>query len=333
MSATVEVAAAGLEREVARALEAAGTRPQAAASVARALVQAEVDGQPGHGISRVASYAAQVRAGKVDGQATPAVQRPAPGLLVVDAGAGFAFPAFDLAVEHLPALARAQGIAAAAITRSHHAGALGLVVERMAADGCVALMFANTPSAMAAWGGRRAVLGTNPIAFAWPRAGAPPLVVDLALSQVARGKVVAAARRGAPIPEGWAVDADGRPTTDAQAALKGTLLPAGGAKGAALALMVELLAVGLTGQRLAFEASSFLDAEGGSPGVGQLIVAIDGGSFVDDAVPGERLEALAAAIAADAGARLPGSRRLARRAAGATSIAVDASLLDEIRRL
>lgn len=316
------------------ALEAAGTVRENVGHVATALAAAEIDGQKGHGLSRVPSYAAQVRAGKVDGRATPHATRRRPGLVEVDAAHGFAFPAFDVAVAALPGMAQAQGIAAAAIVRSHHAGALGLVVERLAEAGCVALMFANTPSAMAAWGGRRGVLGTNPIAFAWPARSGPPLVVDLALSEVARGKIMAAAQKGEPIPAGWAVDVEGRLTTDAKVALKGTLLPAGNAKGAALALMVELLAVGLTGQALAFEATSFLDAEGSPPGVGQLIVAIDASAFGGDDVARDRLATLAAAIAGDGGARLPGSRRHAlRERARRDGVAVDAKLLAEVRAM
>lgn len=331
---TVRVAIGDLEREVAAALIRAGTQDDAARSVAGALVAAEVDGQKGHGLSRVASYVAQVRVGKVMGQARPQLHFPKPGLVQVDAQRGFAYPALDLALDHLPAVARTQGIAAAAIVRSHHAGMLGRVVERLAEHNLVALMFANTPSAMAAWGGRRAIYGTNPIAFAWPRRGRPPLVVDLALSEVARGRILAAAQAGDPIPEGWAVDVDGRPTTDAKAALAGTLLPSGGPKGAALALMVELLAVGLTGQSLAFEASSFLDAEGGPPDVGQLVVAIDAAAFAAEGLAQARLEAIASAIAADAGARLPGERRLARRqTARRDGVEVDRRLLTQLQTL
>ena len=331
---TALLSIAELTATIAAALETAGTAPANAGHVAAALAAAEVDGQKGHGLSRVTSYAAQVRAGKVDGRAVPHATRPRPGLLQVDAAHGFAFPAFDVAVGALPDLARAQGIAGAAIVRSHHAGALGLVVERLAEAGCVGLMLANTPSAMAAWGGRRAVMGTNPIAFAWPSRSGPPLVIDLALSGVARGRIMAAAQRGEAIPAGWAVDADGRPTTDENAALAGTLLPAGGAKGAALALMVELLAVGLTGQALAFEATSFLDAEGGPPGVGQLIVAIDAAAFAGGEVARDRLATLAETIADDGDARLPGTRRLALRdKARRDGVTVDAKLLAEVRAM
>ena len=225
------------EALVADALRRSRVGSAQAASVARALVAAETAGQSGHGLRRIAAYAAQAKAGKVDGMAVPEALEARASTLRIDARHGFAFPAFDLAVERLPALARASGIAAAPIRRSHHAGVLGLTVERFAAQGLVALMMANSPGAMAPWGGRRALMGTNPIAFAAPLPEGEPVVVDLSLSEVARGKVMAARQRGEAIPEGWALDREGRPTTDAEAALAGSMVPAGGAKGAALALV------------------------------------------------------------------------------------------------
>jgi (2R)-3-sulfolactate dehydrogenase (NADP+) len=303
-----------LERLVAAALETAGTSAPNASSVARALVAAEIDGQSGHGLSRVASYVAQVRVGKVDGRAVPTCERTRTATLAIDAAHGFAYPALDLAVSHLPAVARETGVAAAGLRRSHHAGALGLVAERLADAGLVTLMFANTPSAMAPYGGKRALFGTNPIAFAAPRRDGPPIVIDLALSEVARGKILAAAQKGEAIPAGWALDKDGRPTTDPKAALAGTLLPSGGAKGAALALMVELLAAAITGAHFASEASAFLDDKGPPPATGQLIIALDGGALgASDGLP-DRVAVLADAIEAESGARVPGARRHALRA-------------------
>src|SRR5688500_15526356 len=159
---------AAAEALVAAALARCRTSEPNARSVARALVAAEVDGLKGHGLSRVPTYAAQARAGKVDGAATPTATRSRPGVLAVDAAHGFAYPALDLAVAELPALARSQGIAAAAIRRSHHAGAAGQPVERRAEAGLLALLFANAPAAIAPWGGTAGVFGTNPIAFACP---------------------------------------------------------------------------------------------------------------------------------------------------------------------
>lgn len=313
------------EALVARILQANDTGAANARSVARALVAAEADGLKGHGLSRVASYAAQARVGKVDGHAVPVATRTALGVLAIDAAHGFAFPALDLAKAELPALARAQGVAAAAVRRSHHCGAMGLVVEHLAEAGLVAFMVANTPAAIAPWGGSRALFGTNPIACAFPRAGLPPVVVDLSLSKVARGQVLAAKARGEPIPDDWALDASGKPTTDPDAALAGTMLPMGDAKGTALALMVEALAAGLTGATFAGEASSFLDATGGPPGTGQLLLAMAPGPMGGTLA---HLGALFAAVEADPGARLPGARRLDLRArAQAEGIAVPDSVL------
>lgn len=298
------------------ALVRAGTAPDNAAAVARALVAAEADGLKGHGLSRVPTYAAQVKAGKVDGHAVPATERPAPGVLAVDAALGFAYPALEVAVSELPAIAKAQGVAVAAIRRSHHCGAAGHPVERLADAGLVALLFANTPAAIAPWGGARAVFGTNPIAFACPLPDGPPIVADLSLSKVARGNILAARQKGQPIPEGWALDAEGRATTDPAAALKGTMVPAGDAKGTVLAMVVELLAAGMTGATYAANASSFLDAEGPSPATGQLIVAFDPVAIGGAGVLAHFAE-LASAISMQPGARLPGSRRVARRASAA----------------
>lgn len=334
MSGTVQIRQAELEQIITAALIASRTSEANARSVAVALAQAEVDGQKGHGLSRVPSYAAQARSGKVNGYATPEVKQTRPGSLLIDVGHGFAYPALDAAIERLPELARTCGIAAAGLTRSHHFGVAGRTVERLAELGLVALVFGNTPQAMASWGGRRAVFGTNPIAFAAPQSGKPPVVVDLALSQVARGKIMVAAQKDEPIPSGWALDEHGEPTTDAKAALRGTLVPLGGAKGAALAFMVEVLAVALTGANLAFEATSFFDDKGPPPGVGQLLIAIDPAAFAGSEAFLDRFAALAGAIEQDAGARLPGTRRIRlREAAARDGIAVDAKLLDEVRAL
>lgn len=322
------LALADVQQRVEEAFVRCGTSRTTAHSVARALVLAEADGFKGHGLSRFGSYAAQVRTGKIDGTAEPTRNPVRPGLVRVDAAFGFAYPALDLSVETLADLAPAQGIACAAIHRSHHCGSAGLYAEALARRGLVALLFANTPAAMAPWGGRRAVFGTNPIAFACPVPGREPIVVDMALSKVARGNIMAAKKRGEPIPEGWAFDANGQPTQDADAALAGTMAPLGDAKGVALALMVELLAGGLTGANYAQEASSFLDAAGDPPGTGQLIIAMDPAAFGTDPA---RFAVLADAIEGQDGARLPGARRLtARQAAERDGIMVPDAILDEL---
>lgn len=315
------------------ALTASATSADNAASVARALVGAELAGQGGHGLRRVPAYAAQARAGKVDGHAAPTARRTRPGAVHIDAGHGFAYPALDLAVEELAAIAPAQGIAVAGIFRSHHAGVAGLAVEALAEKGLVALLFANAPAAMAPWGGRRPLYGTDPIAFAAPVDGGEPVVVDVSLSKVARGKIMAAGQKGEAIPEGWAFDPEGRPTTDPRAALAGTMAPLGDAKGTALALMVELLAAGLTGANFAYEQSSFFDDRGPPPGTGQLMIAIDPEAFGGVRAVA-RFTEMADAIAGSGGARVPGRRRLDLRARlRRDGIPADPALIDEIQRI
>lgn len=332
MSATTVSLSEAVAR-VSAALERCRTLPENAAIVARALVAAEADGLKGHGFSRVPSYAAQAKVGKVDGMARPVVEHATPSLIRIDACHGFAYPAIQTAISALKEATPMMGVAVAAIRRSHHCGVAGHPVERLAEAGLVAMLFANTPAAMAPWGGKTATFGTNPIAFACPLPNQPPIVIDLSLSKVARGNILAAKQKGQPIPEGWALDPEGQPTTDADAALKGTMLPLGDAKGTALALMVELLAAGLTGATFAADATSFLDDKGGPPGTGQLLIAFDprmiGG-------PGAvaHFSRLASQITAQVGVRLPGNRRMDLRAKAKTEgLSVASSLLAEIDAL
>ena len=313
-----------LHAGIAAALEASSTSPENAQSVAAALTRAEIDGKKGHGLSRVPSYAGQAKSGKVKGFARPEMSLSKPGVLAIDAGHGFAYPAFDLMLEELPKITRDQGIAMAGVYRSHHYGVAGHHVEKAADQGMVALLFGNTPAAMAPWGGKTPLFGTNPIAFAAPIKDQPPLVIDLATSKVARGNIMAASQRGDDIPEGWALDAGGNPTTDAKSALGGTMVPLGDAKGAALALMVEVLAAALTGAGFGYQATSFFDAEGDYPNVGQIMMMIDpsampmvsGGDFAT------RMAEMAGLITDD-GARLPGSGRMAKRQATEQGIEVN----------
>jgi (2R)-3-sulfolactate dehydrogenase (NADP+) len=284
------------------------TNSENASLVAEALVAAEADGQRGHGLSRLPSYCGQAASGKVDGFAHPQAAQVSEAALRVDARHGFAYPAMALAVKRLAGLTPRTGIATAAVYNSHHCGVAGFHVEALARQGLVGLLMANTPKAIAPWGGSQGVFGTNPIAFAAPRQSKPPLVIDLSLSKVARGKIMFAKQENQPIPEDWALDPQGKATSDPQAALAGTMLPMGEAKGAALVLMVEILSAALTGANFGFEASSFFEAEGRPPGVGQLLMAIAPGPLSGDRFA-ERLETLLAAILGQDGTRLPGDRR------------------------
>ncbi len=307
------------------------TAKENAEPTAKALVLAEADGLKTHGLVRMTHYAPQAKAGKVDGFAVPKIERPRPAAAAIDACHGFAYPAMNAALAILPAMARENGIACAGIRRSHHCGAAGHPVEKLAEGGLIGLMFANGPAAMAPWGGSKPVFGTDPIAFACPLPDAAPIVVDLSLSKVARGNILTAKHKGEKIPEGWALDIHGKPATDPDAALKGTMIPLGDAKGTALALMVELLAAGLTGSNYAAEASSFFDTEGPPPGTGQFIIAIDPSAFAGGIA---RFGILAKSIQEQAGARLPGARRLAlRKKAMRDGLDVAPALLAEIERL
>lgn len=324
---------ADLEQQIATLFETNGVRRETAASVARALVAAEAAGQSGHGLRRVPAYLSQVRSGKVDGAAVATASHPRPGLLAIDAHFGFAYPALDLSVQELAPLARSQGIACAAIHRSHHAGVMALTVERFAEQGLVAMMFANAPASMAPWGGKRPLYGTNPIAFAVPVANQEPIVIDLALSKVARGKVMEAQQRGVEIPEDWALDAEGQPTTDPTEAIKGTMAPAGGAKGAALAFMVEALSAGLTGALFSYEATSLFDDKGAPPALGQFIIAIDPEAATGAAF-GARMAELAQQMEQEEAVRIPGRRgRKLRRDAEKTGLQIDQSVLSAIGAL
>lgn len=315
-----------------RALAATRISPDTASQVAAALVAAEADGLASHGLARLPIYARQADVGKVDGFVRPRLDRTGDTTLRIDAGHGFAFPAIALAIREGAGIAADAGTAAASIYRSHHAGVLGHHVEAAARLGVIALAFANTPAGIAPWGGRTAVFGTNPLAFAAPRRAGPPLVIDLSVSKVARGKIMLARQKGQPIPGDWALDPQGLPTTDAEAALAGTMLPMGDAKGAALALMVEILAAALSGANFAFEASSLLDDRGSPPDVGQSFLFLSPRRLGGDGF-GDRLEILLSAILDQPGARLPGQRRLSARARAETEgIDISADLLAEIER-
>jgi len=323
-----------LERMMASALRRSGATESMARATARALAAAEMEGLPSHGASRIPQYCGHVRNGRANGSAVPAVVRDSRAACLVDARGGLAFEACGLAVRETVRRAREFGVSFASVANSNHFGVAAYHLEPVAEAGLVGLAFGNSPAAMPAWGGRRALFGTNPVAAIFPRRAGPPLVIDVSLSAVARGKIMVAARDGKPIPEGWAVDKEGRPTTDAKAALEGSMLPAGGAKGAMLALTVELLACALSGAAFGFESDSFFAEEGKPTRIGQAFLAIDPGALAGREVFLERVETLVGAMLDDPGVRLPGARRVAQREkARAAGIAVPAELLARIRAL
>lgn len=314
-----------------RAFAANDVSQDNAVSVATALVLAEAEGQVGHGFSRVSDYIAQAKTGKIQGFAIPKIAHDAPSAITIDAGCGFAYPALDLAIQEGTQRAADTGIASMSIMNSHHCGALSLQVEKIAQAGMIGIMMANAPAAIAPWGSNRAMFGTNPIAFSAPRPNDAPLVIDLSLSVVARGKVMNAKKTGQPIPEGWALDKDGNPTTDPVAALEGTMNPIGSAKGTALALMVEILSATLSGANYSTEMSSYFTADGPSPASGQFLLALkpqNSAHFAD------RLEVLLNDIADTPGARLPGTRRItAREAAHKNGLLVPTDYITQAQEL
>jgi len=302
------------------ALQRAGASAAMARSTARALVLAEAQGLASHGLGRIAQYATHLRNGRVDGSAVAAVVRSKGAAAVVDAGDGLAFPACDLAVSEAVRRAGEFGIAIVGVVNSHHAGVIVDHLRAVAEAGMVGLGFANSPAAMPAAGGRHPVFGTNPVAAIFPRRSDPavagssavPLMIDLSLSEVARGKLMVAAKAGKPIPPGWALDANGEPTTDPKAGMAGSMLPIGAVsspKGAMLALVVELLVTALIGAHFGFEASSFFVDEGNRPKIGQTFIVIDPDALAGRAAFLERLEVLVAEMLGDPGVRLPGARR------------------------
>ena len=307
MSLETRVSIAEAEQLVKEAFLRNGVKEAVAVSVSTALVAAEAEGQVGHGFSRVKDYLAQVKSKKINVDAKIKIEHPKPTSISIDADYGFAYPAIDQAISEGALISKEYGSAVVSIFNSHHCGALSIQVEKIANRGLIGLMMANTPKAIAPWGGKDPFFGTNPIAFAVPRIEKDPLVIDLSLSKVARGKIMHAKKVNTTIPEGWALDSSGKPTNDPDQALKGSMLPIGEAKGSALALMVEILAATFSGGTQSSEASSFLDPDGDPPGVGQFLMFIDPGK--DKGSFFNRLEKLLVNIEEIDGVRLPGDRR------------------------
>lgn len=332
---TTRVPLAEAQRLVAAALGRAGAHPAMAEAAARALVLAEAQGLASHGLSRVAQYATHLRNGRVDGAAVPQVLRARGGAALVDAHEGLAFLACDLAVAEAIRRAGEFGVSFVGVANSHHGGVLVDHLRAVADAGLVGLAFANSPAAMPAADGRHPIFGTNPVAAIFPRRDTDALAIDLSLSEVARGKLMVAAKAGEPIPLGWALDAQGQPTADPKAGMAGSMLPIGAIsspKGAMLALVVELLVTALIGSQFGFEASSFFVDAGNRPRLGQAFIVIDPGALAGREGYLARIEVLIAEMLSDDGVRLPGARREAlRRRAEAEGLDLDDALLASLR--
>ena len=313
------------------ALTGSGASHLQADPTARSIADAEAEGIRNVGLAYLPTYCEHLRVGKVNGRANPRIVFQAGSAIRVDADLGFAHPAFLVGFGSLVPIAEAQGIAAMALTHSYSAGVLGWFVDLLARRGLVALGFANASPSIAPWGGRVPLFGTNPLAMASPRTEGPPLVIDMATSATARVNVMEAAARGEPIPADWALDNEGRPTTNAASALAGSIAPMGGAKGYGLALMVELLAAGVTGSNWSFQTSSLTDNDGGPPDIGQFFIAINPARFGASKWT-ERFEELTLQIENEDSVRLPGDRRhIARESAAESGVEVPAELLTLIK--
>ena len=256
---------------------------------------------------------------------------------MIDAGQGLAFPACDLAIAEGIQTAKELGVCFVGVKNSHHAGVIVDHLRAASEAGLVGLGFANSPSAMPAAGGKHAIFGTNPIAAIFPRRNADPLMIDLSLSEVARGKVMVAAKEGKPIPLGWALDKEGNPTTDAKAALEGSMLAVGNTtstKGAMLALIIELLVTAVIGAQFGFEASSFFVDEGNQPKIGQAFLLIDPAALNGSDAYLDRIEVLVKEMLVDDGVRLAGARRLAlERKAQTAGVSVPDALVQSLQKL
>ncbi|MFY0310432.1 Ldh family oxidoreductase [Leisingera sp. D0M16] len=317
-----------------RALVAAGTSEANARPLAVATAATEADGVASHGLAYIPIYAEHVQCGKVDGNATPVLTRPRPGVVAVDAATGFAHPAIDAGFEALIPAAREQGIAVLAIRNSYNCGVLGYHTARLARAGLVGLGFTNAPASIAPSGGSKPVVGTNPFSVAVPgEDGEPELLIDQSASTIAKSEVMKHAREGKEIPLGWALDADGNPTTDPDAGLKGSMAPSGGYKGVGVALLTEIMAAALTGATLGINASPFSGTAGGPPKTGQMFIAIDPAATSNDTFRAGMV-GIVEAVRGQPGAHVPGDGRRGKRIkARDQGVAVSVATLDRIKAL
>ncbi len=311
-----------------RAARGAGARAETAEALAKSAVSAEASGMPPVGLAHFLDHLKALEAGRIDGRALPEIMRPLPCLFHVDGHGGAAQTGFDAVFDALVETATAYGLALFAQKNTYTSGELGYFAERLASEGLVAMAATNGPALLAGSGSTRPVYCTNPLAFAAPRDDGPPLLIDQASSQTAFGNVRLAARQGRLIPQGWAIDADGNPTTDPIRAMKGAMLAYGGQRGANVALMVEVLAAGLSGANWSLDAPSFTSG-GESPGAGLTVLAI-APAALDPDFP-SRLGRQLRRLAGEYGVHVPGGRKEAASKRAATDgINVGASVLAAI---
>ena len=301
-------------------------------ALAETLTEAERAGSQSHGLFRLPAYVAALRSGKMNGCARPRATQTTPALLRVHGDNGCASVVHRAAIPPLINAARQSGVAAAALTHTHHMAGLWHEVEAIARAGLAAFTCVTYMAAVAPAGSRKAFFGTNPLAFAWPRGSSPPLVVDMATAAMAKGEIAVAARDRHALPAGTGLDADGAPTTDAAKVMDGgVVLPFGGYKGSALSLMVELLAAGLVGEQFSYEASENDNGDGGPPQGGQLLLALSPAHIGGSGWESHCDEFFRRLVALD-GVRLPGARRQNRRADSAPR-QINAELIAKIKSL
>ncbi len=301
------VALDDVQNHARRALELHGASPGAAEAVAHAIRVAERNGNRICGLYYLESYCQQLESGRVRGDVVPLVTIPRAGALRVDGGLGFAQVAFAAGFQAATDSAHINGICGMSIEHTHTCTSLGYFTEQFAAAGLMAIGATNATPRVAAPGGSKPILGTNPIAMAVPdNKGGVAFQFDFSTSAVALGKITMARAAGEPIPLGWALDVDGHPTTDPDAALAGSLVSAGGYKGFGIGLMVELLGSALTGSRRSEDVPPLKAPSGPPHDLGQFYIVIDPAAYSGEGFY-DHLAALARSIALDAGTRLPGS--------------------------
>lgn len=299
-----------IEATSAKAMIAHGAAPWIAAEVAKAIRKAEATGNLICGLFYLESYCTQLTTGRVNGTVEPVVSKPKPAAVMVDAKLGFAQPAFARGLPIAIETAREMGTASFAVCHSHTCTSLGYFTEQIANAGLIGLGFTNASAVVSPPGGTKAVLGTNPMALSVPaKSGGLAFQFDQSTSAVALGKINMAATAGQEIPLGWAVDADGKPTTDPNAALKGSLVSTGGYKGWGFGLMVEILAAAVTGSVNSLDVKGLKLPDGPPHDLGQFYFLVDPTTFAGDAFY-DRLERLSEAVVAQPGARLPGAGRI-----------------------
>ncbi|MCO5145173.1 MAG: Ldh family oxidoreductase [Aquamicrobium sp.] len=317
-----------------RVLERHGLSTLQAEPIARIVIAAEADACRSHGLYRLPGYVAALRSGRVRPDAVPRVETVTSGIIRVDGDSGFAPAAAEAGRPALIEAARANGIAAMALTRCHHFSALWADLEPLTDAGLVAWAFVVGQSSVAPHGGTQRLMGTNPIAFGWPRPGREPFIFDFATSAAARGEVELKRLAGERLPEGWALGPDGAPTTDPAAALAGALLPFGGHKGSALSMMVELIAGPLIGEATSSRVAQMDIHDGGPPPGGELFIAIDPQRLAPGNGWTSEAEAFFAEAGGQPGLRLPSARRHAARARTRhEGVAVPAGLVAEVEAL